>query len=325
VTQSTPLVTIGIPTFNRSSKLGAAIRSALDQTHEKVEVLVSDNGSTDNTAAVVASFNDDRLRYVRQDTNRGMVANFNACLDGAKGEYFLMLSDDDTLHRNAVETLVSPLVNGVDGAPAQSIGISWSPTSIVDSVGKELWTSPAGKPLQSSIEMVIRCLNGIEVPRFCSYVMRVEDIRSVGGYQERYAPLCDSASWILVAARYSYAVCFQASLSRYTLHTASETSCTPISRQLEGGRNLINDLKRHYAMCGDTVVMARLEAVARNFYSSILASVILQKVGQPGWLRFAFQAAITWPKYTLTPYVLGRLITSMSKLLSLAARPEFQR
>ena len=57
-----PLVTIAIPTFNRASWLGDCVRSALSQSYRNIEVLVSDNASTDDTQSVLSEFPDPRLR-----------------------------------------------------------------------------------------------------------------------------------------------------------------------------------------------------------------------------------------------------------------------
>src|SRR5438874_2520603 len=91
-----PLFTIGIPTFNRASLLPGAIRSALSQSHTQLEVIVSDNASNDSTAEVVRQFGD-RVRYARNDTNVGPLANFCRLVELARGEYFSWLQDDDCI------------------------------------------------------------------------------------------------------------------------------------------------------------------------------------------------------------------------------------
>ncbi len=70
---SKPLVSIGIPTYNRASVLRRAVESALTQDHTNLELVISDNASTDETEAVCQEFceRDNRVRYIRQKTNRG--------------------------------------------------------------------------------------------------------------------------------------------------------------------------------------------------------------------------------------------------------------
>ena len=88
--------TIGIPTYNRAGFLRRALEAACEQTSDDVEVLVSDNASTDNTEAVVRSFGD-RVRYHRNPTNIGLWRNFGQGADPAGGDYLAWLQDDDLI------------------------------------------------------------------------------------------------------------------------------------------------------------------------------------------------------------------------------------
>lgn len=106
-----PHVTIGIPTYNRERLLREAVRSALNQDHPAVEVVVSDNGSTDGTEAFCReqALQDPRFRYIRQEQNVGATANFRAALAAARGEFFMWLTDDDLLSPNYVSECVAVL------------------------------------------------------------------------------------------------------------------------------------------------------------------------------------------------------------------------
>lgn len=92
-------VSIIIPTYNRAVYLEAAISSALAQDYKDLEVLVSDNASTDNTELVVKAFGyDPRVKYFKNSENIGMVRNWHkAVFEYANGDWFLILSDDDIL------------------------------------------------------------------------------------------------------------------------------------------------------------------------------------------------------------------------------------
>src|SRR5712691_7906116 len=81
-----PEVSVIIPTYNRARYLHQAIGSALEQPLEDLEVIVVDDGSTDDTRAIVNSYLDPRLRYVYQD-NQGATAAFNAGVNCSRGEY----------------------------------------------------------------------------------------------------------------------------------------------------------------------------------------------------------------------------------------------
>lgn len=93
-----PLVTVMIPTYGQAAVLPRAIRSALAQDLESLEVIVADDASPDDTAAVVADFGDPRLRYHRNERNLGRVGNYRHTLERlARGKYVLNLDGDDWL------------------------------------------------------------------------------------------------------------------------------------------------------------------------------------------------------------------------------------
>src|SRR5512139_2675174 len=87
-------VTVLIPTFNRTRYVGHAIRSVLQQTRRDLELLVLDDGSTDDTEAVVRAVSDARVRYVRCP-HRGISATLNTGIGLARGPYIARLDSDD--------------------------------------------------------------------------------------------------------------------------------------------------------------------------------------------------------------------------------------
>lgn len=101
---SRPFFSIVVPTYNRSHLIGPTIRSVLDQTFAGLELLVVDDGSTDDTAAVVRAFADRRLRYLPV-TNRERGAARNFGFRQAKGEYVVFLDSDDEFHPTHLQTL----------------------------------------------------------------------------------------------------------------------------------------------------------------------------------------------------------------------------
>lgn len=96
-----PLLTIAIPTFNRAICLRESLSSLFDQliAQPNVELIISDNASTDETSTVVEEFEKRglRLRYLRNQINVGPDANFIQCLEQARGKYMWLLSDDDVV------------------------------------------------------------------------------------------------------------------------------------------------------------------------------------------------------------------------------------
>jgi glycosyltransferase involved in cell wall biosynthesis len=110
--QQRPLVSVGLPTFNRAGSLKRAIESVLVQDYSNLELVISDNASTDETSAICADFceRDNRIRYFRKMANRGATANFQEVLERSTGEYFMWLGDDDWLHPSYISRCLETLV-----------------------------------------------------------------------------------------------------------------------------------------------------------------------------------------------------------------------
>ena len=111
-----PLVSICIPTYNRADYLVQTIESALAQNYDNLEIIVSDNHSTDNTQEVIKQFKiDKRFTYYYNERNVGMVNNWRLTLDSrVNGEWFLILSDDDYLINNSY---ISEAINIIQNNP----------------------------------------------------------------------------------------------------------------------------------------------------------------------------------------------------------------
>ena len=88
-------LTVAIPTLNRAGLVGRAIESALAQQRDDIEILVSDNGSTDETPTVLERYVDPRLRTIRHDRTMSVAAHGNFLTREARGRLFVGLSDDD--------------------------------------------------------------------------------------------------------------------------------------------------------------------------------------------------------------------------------------
>lgn len=107
-----PLVSVGIPTFNRPEGLRKTLECITNQTYKNLEIIVSDNCSPGNeTENVVKEFmkKDPRIHYYRQETNKGMTYNFNFVLEKSSGEYFMWAADDDEWDSNYILKCVNIL------------------------------------------------------------------------------------------------------------------------------------------------------------------------------------------------------------------------
>lgn len=97
------LVSVIIPSHNRAGLVSRAVRSVLDQTHQAVEVIVVDDGSSDDTGTVIRGFADPRVRYLRHEQARGACAARNSGIDAAQGQWMAFLDDDDRFLPRKIE------------------------------------------------------------------------------------------------------------------------------------------------------------------------------------------------------------------------------
>ncbi|TAE60679.1 MAG: glycosyltransferase family 2 protein [Nostocales cyanobacterium] len=102
-------VSVCIPTYNRAGLLPYAVNSVLNQTYTDFELIICDDGSTDNTTEVVSKWNDPRIRYIRQPVNGGRSRNMRSGFEAATGDYFIKFDDDDAITPEFLEKTVKVL------------------------------------------------------------------------------------------------------------------------------------------------------------------------------------------------------------------------
>lgn len=175
--ETTALVTIAIPTYNRANYLSDTIISALNQTYRNLEIIVSDNCSDDNTSEVVKSFSDSRIKYFRQQKNLGMVGNWNFCVNNASGEYLLLLSDDDLIVPSAVSELFC-LLNG------NEYSFVYSRVNYIDKDGKFIGKSRNSPEFELGENFILSSLSFKRDSLPSAMLVRVQDVLRVGGFAD---------------------------------------------------------------------------------------------------------------------------------------------
>ncbi len=125
------LVSVIITTFNRADYIKYSIESVLEQAYKHFELIIVDDGSTDNTVDIVKSYNDKRIRYFYQ-TNLGQNFARNYGLQVSKGKYAAFLDSDDVWENNKLEKQVEILDKHAD------IGLVYCATSIIDKHNREI-------------------------------------------------------------------------------------------------------------------------------------------------------------------------------------------
>ena len=122
---TSPLVSICIPTFNAVRWILVCLESALAQTYPHLEVLIIDDGSTDETVELIRSVNDERIRLLVNEQNIGLARNWNKCVEMSRGNFIKFLFHDDILYPECVERMMRLLLSN------ENVGLVFSPRDVI--------------------------------------------------------------------------------------------------------------------------------------------------------------------------------------------------
>jgi glycosyltransferase involved in cell wall biosynthesis len=247
---SSPKVSVCIPTYNYGRYLAEAVESVLAQTFRDYELLVIDDCSTDETDEVMRGFaeRDERIRYIRNAENLGMVENWNLCLRQARGEYIKYLFGDDLLSSKcAIEKMAAAL----DADP--SISLVGSARNIIDENSNpiKIRSFPSKDGVLEGGKVIFLCLthlvNYIGEP---SAVM-FRKLQGVRGFNCKYRQRVDLEMWfhLLEQGRYAF---INDPLCAFRLHGEQQTvKNARYLVSLDDTRNLLRDyLDKPYIRLG---------------------------------------------------------------------------
>jgi glycosyltransferase involved in cell wall biosynthesis len=181
-----PKINVTIPTCNRSDLLRFSLQSVLSQDYADFSITLLDNASTDDTEAVVKSFSDSRIRYVRHETNIGLFRNFNRAIEINTSPYLVILQDDDVIHPGFMRKSLAALER------YPQAGLSFTDSSFIDASGtvvgaqRQTENFPAG--LVSGTDYLRRIVAGENLVIHVSGVlMRATALEAVGPFDTVHA------------------------------------------------------------------------------------------------------------------------------------------
>lgn len=187
------LVSVIVPTYNRALFIANAIQSVLNQTYSNFELIIVDDGSTDNTGEVVGQFSDPRIRYVRQE-NKGRSNARNHALALAKGKYITFLDSDDLYQPDKIELQVAYL----DEHPETSM--VYTSAYCIDEKGDRLthkYLATKSGYIYNYIAFFLPVT--ITLPTVMTYKSVMDD---VGGFDERMHRFEDTDMWRRISKKY---------------------------------------------------------------------------------------------------------------------------
>lgn len=248
------LFSVIIPTRQRHDTLKHSIQSVINQTHKEFELVVMDNFSSPETAEVVASFNDERIKYYRAPERLSMSDNWELGLSHATGEYITVLGDDDGLMPDCLEICLN-LLNKYDvQTVAWSRGtVYWWPNAIVPWHRNKLYVRLEQVALQFPAKHKLKQFYNFEVSYgelpmlYNAFIQRslIEKIKSVHG-KYFMSSIPDVYSGVINAYYLeNYLYSFRPlSVAGNSGHSTGTSSCYP-SLAEKPFKDFLNDAKKN--------------------------------------------------------------------------------
>jgi glycosyltransferase involved in cell wall biosynthesis len=308
------LVTVAITTHNRRALAERALRGVQAQSYRNLEILVSDDASTDDTQPAMERVQDARFRYLRIEEPAGIAGNFQNALDHAHGELFMILNDDDELEPEAIEKLARAFWEPPAGVKAEDVVLSWCPCKIQDSERRIRYVTGGGPETEPGIDLVTGLFDGTRGPRFCGILMKTRNAVEVG-FSRDHGGIPDVGIWTRLLVRRGIACCVDEPLARYTAHQASCTGTSTAESWQMAGEAIVRDLLDDLKKLDDTERQRRIRRSRTNFITGLLATVLMQSMGSPGWKWLAAKEFFRAPQYFVTPMTLRRLLLEGGKLM----------
>ncbi|MCK4325602.1 glycosyltransferase family 2 protein [bacterium] len=194
-----PEVSVIVPTYNREHLIGSAIQSVLNQTYQDFEIIIVDDGSTDNTEEVVKSFNDERIQYIRHRENWGAPAARNTGIRVARGEYIAFQDSDDEWLPEKLEKQIKIFKN-----VSPEVGVVYTDLWIMGKDGKKKYFhSPKIMPEDG---IVYKKILNYKVGSISdgSAMIRRNCLDKVGVFDERMPRLQDLEFFIRLSKHYLF-------------------------------------------------------------------------------------------------------------------------
>ncbi len=237
-----PIITTVIPTWRRPAMLRRAVRSVLAQSYPHLQVLVCDNASGDETAAVVAELasSDPRVRYICHAENIGMTRNFNAGLRAVETPFFSLLSDDDVLLPHFYETVLKGFEQFPDAR--------WSAGTTVRMTGSgEVLAAPVlqwkREGRYDPPEGMLNLLDGNH-PDWTGVVFRRDVLSEVGLLDEHVGPAFDLDLLMRTATSFPYVISHTC-VAIFTVHATSSCGTATWRFFWPGWREIVRHVTEH--------------------------------------------------------------------------------
>ena len=244
---NTPLVSIIMPNHNGSKYLSESIKSVLTQTFQDYEFIIVDDASTDDSAAIIESFNDERIVFIRNTKNRHVVYTSNTALGYAKGKYIARIDSDDIWEKEKLEKQVNYMEEHPEvGACFTRVHIIDEHAEIADNKFPDLSKLFSDIPNMDHLEWIRHFFYYGNVLCQSSVLIRLETLEKAGKkYRLAFMPGEDYELWTRLL-RYQTIYILDEKLTRYRWTTDDGKISKSGTESLYPIRNLQMLLREKY-------------------------------------------------------------------------------
>ena len=231
-----PLVSVIVPVYNGEKYIAETIQSALDQTYKNLEIIVVDDGSTDSTADIVKSFNDERIIYLHQQNSGANVAR-NYGINASKGEFIAPLDADDIWLPHKIEAQVNEFSKDPE------IGLVYSWVYFMDPEGKIL----SKKEIRVQGDHYLSLLTSNYLICGSITLIKKECFEKVGYFGQSTDACQEWELGLRIARKYKFG-CVQDYVCKYRIHPESESRVSRFYKKIkeQGGAILDRELAQGY-------------------------------------------------------------------------------
>lgn len=202
-----PTVSVVLPTYDRADVLDRAIESVLSQSYDDFELLVVDDDSTDDTAAVVDAFDDSRVTFLEHDENRGACAARNTGIRESTGEFVAFQDSDDEWHPEKLRKQMDIF----EYAPP-SVGVVYTGFTRLGDGSESYHPGPGVDPKEGAVRDSLLRQNFVTTQ---AAAVRRRCFDEVGGFDERLPRFQDWELWIRLSKRYEFRVVDESLVTAY--------------------------------------------------------------------------------------------------------------
>lgn len=283
---SSPLVSVLLPVYNCAPFLGEAINSVLAQTFGDFELLIIDDGSTDNSANIIRSYVDERIRLISNDRNLGLIASLNKGIDLARGSFIARMDGDDRMHPERLAKQVKAMLAD------PGIAVLATYVEFINTDGEVFgnWDTDRKASTEEAIAAMLPRTNCIAHPS----VM----IRRCALGAKRYAADQDGAEdwdlWMRMCSRHLRIAKLPEVLLQYRIHTGSVMAGSKRQRSLE--RRLLTT--RHRYLFSELVLLRLNRFNARTILAQVRTLARMLKASLTGGARDV-KRILTYSPYSL--------------------------